>query len=270
MELYSDSRPDNISQPPGMPQPDAAAPPPGPRPWGAWATIGLGVVIFLINSAAQVLVLIAFMVANLVSSPDLDLPMFTEGLSINGLFFATATVISAAAGTGFIILFIAIRKGNNILDYLGLRSFPWKRILVFLGVFLVLIGFSSAFSSFIETGEDAGFAIETYRTSVWPVLFWIAAVVFAPVFEECFFRGFLFTGLRSSAIGVIGTIVLTALVWAVLHIQYSIYGMATILVLGIFLGIVRWKTNSLWGPLIIHAGWNLLALVGAAQLVDGS
>jgi membrane protease YdiL (CAAX protease family) len=53
--------------------------------------------------------------------------------------------------------------------------------------------------------------IDYYNTSIWPALYWAVVGVFAPVFEECSFRGFLFKGFIISRLGVIGTIVVTSL-----------------------------------------------------------
>jgi len=112
--------------------------------------------------------------------------------------------------------------------------------------------------------KDSEFTLEVYNTSVWPVLFGIAVVVFAPAFEETLFRGFLFAGFRQSQIGAVGTIILTLLIWTLLHLKYEIAGMSIIFVLGIVLGTVRYKTGSLWTVIFIHALWNLFAVLGAA------
>ncbi|MFC1958097.1 lysostaphin resistance A-like protein [Chloroflexota bacterium] len=106
--------------------------------------------------------------------------------------------------------------------------------------------------------------VNVYNTSVWPPLLWAALIIFAPAFEETFFRGFLFEGFRQSRIGIIGTIGLTALTWAALHMQYDIYGIVTIFIMGVLLGIVRLKTDSLWSPLLIHAFFNFVATLQVA------
>jgi uncharacterized protein len=117
--------------------------------------------------------------------------------------------------------------------------------------------------------EDPGFTVDAFKTSVWPGLFGVAVVIFAPLFEETFFRGFLFKGLKESAVGAVGTILLTSLLWALLHLQYNIFGMAQIFVLGLVFGAIRLKTNSLWAPLSLHVFWNLAALISAAIIVKG-
>jgi uncharacterized protein len=86
-------------------------------------------------------------------------------------------------------------------------------------------------------------------------------VIFAPAFEEALFRGFLFAGFSQSRIGVPGTVILTSLLWASLHIQYDLYNIAMIFFLGIGLGIVRAKTNSLWSTFLMHGFWNLVAVI---------
>jgi uncharacterized protein len=260
-------QPEIIPESPGLSE--ITTPKPRPAIWGPGPTIGFGIVIFIADTVVQFLVAIVFAVASIVSNPNVDPLDFATSLASDGLLLSVATITSAIAGIGFIVLFIIVRRGASIFDYLGLRKIPKKSILIFLAICVGLICLSGVANIFFEQESDSGFTIDAYRTSVWPALFWIAAVIFAPAFEEAFFRGFLFVGLKQSWLGPIGTIILTALAWALLHIQYDIYGMSTILVLGIVLGIVRLKTNSLWGPLIIHAGWNLIAMVGAELYVNG-
>jgi membrane protease YdiL (CAAX protease family) len=89
----------------------------------------------------------------------------------------------------------------------------------------------------------------------------MATVVFAPLFEEVFFRGFLFEGFRYSKLGPAGAIFVTSIVWAGFHMQYGLFQIASIFVLGIILGVVRYRTNSLWPPLAMHVFNNLLAMV---------
>ena len=86
--------------------------------------------------------------------------------------------------------------------------------------------------------------------------------------EEILFRGFLFEGFRQSRIGVMGTIGLMAFVWALLHLQYGVYDIATVFVLGLVLGIARFKTDSLWSPLLMHSFVNLIATLEVAINVN--
>ena len=175
---------------------------------------------------------------------------------------------SAVAGLGITAIIIKVRKGLTIPEYLGLKRISVKQILVLLAISAGFIILADGLSWILQE-SPSGFTVDAYRTSVWPALFWVAAVIFAPVFEETFFRGFLFVGLRQSRIGVPGTIGLTALVWALMHVQYGVYEIGTIFFLGIALGVARHKTGSLWSPLLMHAFFNLAAMVQTVLYING-
>ena len=98
-----------------------------------------------------------------------------------------------------------------------------------------------------------------YSTAPSKHLLWIALVVAGPVSEEVFFRGFLFYGILNTNLGPIGAVVLSSLIWASLHIQYDLYGMATVLVLGLLFGYARLRTNSVYIPIAMHALMNVIA-----------
>jgi CAAX protease family protein len=100
-----------------------------------------------------------------------------------------------------------------------------------------------------------------YRTAGSMPIFLIGLVVAAPLAEEFLFRGFLFAGLLNSRLGPTGAIALTALGWASLHIQYDFYGMATIAATGTLLGLIRWRTGSLWLCALLHGLMNVVAIV---------
>lgn len=105
--------------------------------------------------------------------------------------------------------------------------------------------------------------IETTR---YTTLLWFALVIAAPVFEEALFRGFLYEGLRRSRIGAGGTIVVTTLLWTLLHVaQYDQYFLTLIALIGVLLGIARERTGSLYVPLAIHGVNNLL---GTLQMTE--
>jgi membrane protease YdiL (CAAX protease family) len=109
------------------------------------------------------------------------------------------------------------------------------------------------------------FVREAYATAN-PFWLLVALLVAAPLFEETFFRGFLFAGLQPSFIGPVGTVVLTSVGWGLLHTQYDAFDVATIIGFGLLLGWARLRSRSLLVPLGIHALTNLVAVVEAAIL----
>ena len=76
------------------------------------------------------------------------------------------------------------------------------------------------------------------------------------------FRGFLFKGLQKSFLGGLGAVVVSSVVFAVIHIQY---GFAVIVFLlfpmALLLGYARLKSNSLILPILLHSFNNLLTCI---------
>jgi membrane protease YdiL (CAAX protease family) len=238
--------------------------------WGAWPTIGLGTAVFFASSLVQVAVAVVFAVIKIVSNPDLSPSQLAKDLSTNGLLIAVALIASSIVGLALIAVFVKMRRGFSISEYLGLRRITRKTFFILLAIIVGMVALSEGLSLLPGGSDNSAFAIDTYRTSVWPALLWVSFIIVAPAFEEAFFRGFLFVGFRQSRLGAVGAIGLTALFWASLHIQYDVYGMATIFVMGIVLGIVRLKTGSLWSPLLMHSVWNLVGMVETALYVSGA
>lgn len=108
------------------------------------------------------------------------------------------------------------------------------------------------------------------RSRSWWVLL-LAAGVGAPVAEELLFRGVLFSGLRRSALGFSGAALVTTLFWTSLHATYSPYGLALLVIIGLYLCWLRETSGSLWLPIAAHAAYNgliVLALAFAGSAVD--
>ena len=102
------------------------------------------------------------------------------------------------------------------------------------------------------------------QTRVWWALL-IGAAIGAPIAEELLFRGFLFGVLRQTRLRLAGTMFVTAALWAALHMQYSLYGLAAIFCIGLYLGWLREKTGSLIPPVVCHALYNGTIVVALAN-----
>jgi membrane protease YdiL (CAAX protease family) len=259
--LYPEPGPGTSLTPPGQ---DVAPVPRRPQYWGGWATIGLGFVVVVVYSLIQSGVGIFFVFARTAQNPELDIFQAINDLISNGLFISVATMVSAAVGTGLVILFISLRKGASLKQYLNLRPLSRGSILLMVAVLAGLLLISLVVGLFYSQTSDSGFTLDALKSVPSPVLLGVAVLIFAPLFEEFLFRGFLFKGLRNSAAGPGGAVVLTALFWAGLHLQYDAAGLAEIFVLGLAFGLVRLKTDSLYSTLTLHFLWNLAALISAA------
>jgi hypothetical protein len=93
------------------------------------------------------------------------------------------------------------------------------------------------------------------RSDTWWMIV-LVAVIGAPVAEETVFRGLMYGMLRESRVGVIGAAAITALFWATVHAQYSVYGLIGIGLIGLYLAWVREQTGSLLTPIVCHAIYN--------------
>jgi membrane protease YdiL (CAAX protease family) len=88
------------------------------------------------------------------------------------------------------------------------------------------------------------------------------AIFVAPFFEEVLFRGFLYRPLERSW-GPLGAIGVTGVSFGLLHGPQYGWSWQIVLMLclaGVWLGVARWKTGSLWPPILMHGGANLLSV----------
>lgn len=232
-------------------------------PWGFWATVGLGALIGLAFVAAQVMVAIGFVAVETARSSATEVTDVAQGLATNGFLLAVATLVSAPLCIGLVVLFVVARRGPRVTAYLALNRLVRRALLQWLGITLLFAVLSDGLSYLLDRPIVPDFMITAYETAGPVALLWLALVVAAPLFEEVFFRGFLFEGFRQS-IGPMGAVVLTSLAWTVLHLQYGLYELATIFVLGIVFGIARLRSGSLYAPLAMHGVVNLIATVEVA------
>jgi membrane protease YdiL (CAAX protease family) len=229
-------------------------------PWGFWATVGFGILITTAFTAIQVLIVVAFVAANTLRNPEIDIAEFTLKLESNGLLLGIATCATAVLCTPLIVLFTKLRRQLPVRSYLALQSPSLNVLLKWLGITVLLMTTSDAISFFMSKPIAPEFMIEAYGTAGILPLFWVALVIAAPLFEELFFRGFLFAGFQESRLGVWGTIFLTSLLWASIHTQYDAYQITTIFILGLLFGIARHRSGSIYTTLAMHALVNLVAL----------
>jgi membrane protease YdiL (CAAX protease family) len=112
-------------------------------------------------------------------------------------------------------------------------------------------------------------AYQTARATGWLPGLAIATIVAAPAGEEVFFRGFLFRGWVRSPRGAAIAIPIISVIFASLHVQYNIYGMLQILIVGLFLGWLRWRSGSTVLTMLCHAALNLESSLETFVKVQG-
>jgi len=237
------------------------------KPWGFWATLGFSAIIFALFFALQFLMMIAFLSLAKTQHPELNLEVYAKSLSSNGFFLAITVIVSGLICAPLTLLFAKLRKNISVKNYIGFRrplKREWVRWLLILAAFLFL---SDAVSLLLRQPIVPPFMVDAYKTAPFLPALLFAIIVVAPIFEEVFFRGFLFQGIRYSRLGPIGAIGITSFFWAIIHLQYDIYGIATIFVLGLLFGIVRVKTDSIYLLMVMHSLASLVATMETALYV---
>jgi membrane protease YdiL (CAAX protease family) len=236
-------------------------------PWGLWATLGFSIAVAFAFFATQLLAALAvFAVRGTDGSPDAGVTLALP--RANGLLLSVSTLLTTPICVALIVLFVRLRRGANAHEYLCWRAVSWATMgrWVLLGVAAVIV--SDVSTVLAGRAQVPDFMVDAYRSAGFLPLFWIAVVFAAPLFEELFFRGFLFEGVRASRLGSPGAVALTALAWALLHVQYDAFDDAMIFVLGVFLGVARLRTGSTRVTCALHALWNLAATAEVALFLQ--
>ena len=228
-------------------------------PWGFWATLGLGALVLIASVLLQTVTVIAMG----------ENPGDIESLQTDAGFLSTAMLVSNIGCTLLILLLVVRRKGATISGYLALRWPGWRGLLTWVLVAAVVVALLDVITHLLGRETVPEWWMDVYATVKVPLFIGLATVVAAPLFEETLFRGFLFSGLSRSKLGVAGTIIVTAALWAVIHGQYDAYQIAQVFVLGLLLGVARHRTNSLIVPFLIHAANNLVANIQVALVIQG-
>lgn len=234
--------------------------PPPRLPWGFWVTAGLGVVLICGYMMTQAVAAILYLIGDAVMHGGKPVGS-VETLATNGTLLSAA-VISGAPVTIYLCgLFARLRQGPTLSSYLGL-CWPQTRPMLWwtLGLLLLWTG-SDALTIGLDRPIVPDVMAEIYWNTAFRPLIWMALVLAGPLAEEFIFRGFLFRGWKESRLGNWGTILLTSLLWAAIHVQYDLYGIGSIFIAGVFLGVVRAKTGSVLFCAFLHGVMNMIATI---------
>jgi membrane protease YdiL (CAAX protease family) len=216
--------------------------------WGRWATLGFAVVALFGSQAIALLALTWWYGVGITHMQD-----------FGGDGVVVSEIISVSVPLQLVLLYlVAKRSGGSAADYFGLRL-PRRAELGFgvaATVALIIIG--NAVIWLLGRNIVTQFQLDIYRTAAaagaLQLLFlWLAVVVVTPIGEETLFRGFLFRGWLRTPHDTWPVILITALLWALVHVQYDWYVIAQVFVFGVMLGWLRWATGSTILTMVLHA-----------------
>jgi membrane protease YdiL (CAAX protease family) len=232
------------------------------KPWGRWATFGLALVAMLVGQAVALPVLIWWY--------GLDLVQLAH-LAADGVAITLIVCISTPVQVLLLVL-MARRRGTSVVDYLAL-TLPRKRdVVVGLIAIVICIIVGNGISWLIGGAIVSQFQLDIYRTAsaagYLPWL-WLTLVVVGPIGEETLFRGFLFRGWHRTPRDVWLVIFVTALFWAIAHLQYNLYFLTQVFVSGLVLGWFRWKAGSTILTMLLHGLFNFEGMVETFLTLHG-
>jgi membrane protease YdiL (CAAX protease family) len=168
-----------------------------------------------------------------------------------------------AYGAGYIVaspltiavLWIAIRMARrDFAEYLALNWPSPGELLRALAITAILL----LAESFVGAGEAPSDPYVSGKHADGFLILLIGSCIAVPVMEEFVLRGFMFRGWSQSFLGPVGSIVLTSVLWAMMHTQYDWFGRFSIFVVGLAFGYFRWRSNSTWLTVMVHSAMNTL------------
>ena len=238
-----------------------------PNVWGPWATLGLTLLALLAASilgGILALILYAVMGGDLgkIFRSDMD-ALASDGLFMTVGIFAQ-TIVFLACVPGLVWL-----RRATLRDYLGLHFPSVRATAQWILIFMVFLAAQDIVTVFVLGRPIVpSVMVDAYRAAPSLLLLFVAIVILAPLGEELLMRGFLFKGIASKW-GGFAAVTISAVLWAVLHLQYDLYGVFQILLIGLFLGLARLRTGSTTLAFVLHALCNLVASIETA-IVAGS
>lgn len=237
--------------------PSAAGAARQPRTWDFAETTLVVLIadgVFTLSAAFGVSVLLAA-VGGIRGMPKAQLEaLLTQG-NWHGAAIIVATPLTIA------VLWIAIRMARReFSEYLALNWPSGGEIVRALAIMSILLMVEMSVAAKIGGANVQGNPDLFVGSSIGLLALLVAGCIVGPILEEFVVRGFMYRGWSQSFLGPTGTIVLTSILWAMNHTQYSWYQRFWIFLTGLALGHFRQRTNSTWLPVIAHSALNTFIL----------
>lgn len=161
------------------------------------------------------------------------------------------------------VLYLATQKltFNQRISFFALANkFDPKEFYPWLVITLVFLSFWWAVNSIFDI-EPPDLMLNIMQTTEYIWLLVLSICIVAPIFEELVFRGFIFARLQRSVLGKSGALILTSLIFTLIHSQYQGIELFALFTFAILLGLIRIKTNNIKYCILIHALNNTLSLM---------
>jgi membrane protease YdiL (CAAX protease family) len=156
---------------------------------------------------------------------------------------------------------------SNLKDLAGLNSFNrWDTLWAITGGILCpgistfMLGFWVEYGSLASSyNQEIIEGAVSNQDSSYKLLLFLSMTVIAPLWEEIIFRGWLWKLFEKMRFEVTSTLVLTSSLFIYAHID--VVHIVGVLPIGLFLGWLRWRSNSTIPTIICHAVNNSIAFI---------
>jgi hypothetical protein len=230
-----------------------------PGLWKFWGTALWGLLIFAAMFIGQIGAIVLLVALR-------GLPMDLASLQTVGRepqALALSVITGLPATLLAVWLAIAIKR-VSFVDYLALHWPSWKQLVFGAAGLILIVLVWETMSRALGREATPGFMTDLLRSGRdkgAALLLLAAFAVAAPMSEEVLARGFLYRGWSASFLRVPGAILLSSLVWTIVHLQYDMYFLAEVFCIGLWFGYMRYRAGSLWLTIALHALNNLTAVV---------
>jgi membrane protease YdiL (CAAX protease family) len=216
------------------------------HPWGRFSTLALGAVVLVVSQTVALAALVWWYGVPISRLPELG----GDGISVSIIIFVSTPIELV------LLAIFAQRTGATASDYMAWRL-P-RRADVIIGVLatVAFIILANAVSALAGRNLITSFQNDIYTTAAargWLPMLWLAVVIVTPIGEESLFRGFLFQGWFREPKDAWPAIVLTAAVFALMHVQYDWFVIGQVFGFGVLLGWMRWVSGSTLLTMALHA-----------------
>lgn len=223
----------------------------------------------LINVFLSAGLLVVFFVSQIVG-----IVLFAPYFLPNAENLSTDAQLQLASQHGMVISFTAILSFFmvffTILILAKLQKTPLKTILpikksklslwIIFSIILVFLNTIFYQISLLLEREPMLFMDSLAQTAnpLWVLI--LAVVLIIPIYEELIFRGFMWSALVNSKLGIVGAILITSGVFAWVHFQYGVVELMMIFALALLFGMARLYSGSLKLPIFLHITNNSMAM----------
>ena len=172
--------------------------------------------------------------------------------------YAIAAAVQYAVMLGILLL---IARGLDKRQVFALRRpVSWWRALGYAGIALVAIWIvGAALSPFLDATEEQGLVPDEFDSSRAGAFaaFFVVVVFVAPAVEELTYRGLGFGLLVPYGAPV--AVLLTGLLFGLAH--GLLVALPVLTFFGFAIGWLRWRSDSIYPPMLLHAAFNGTALI---------